>query len=185
MLTQEEPRSPSFYLSFRFQRNSLYHFSACLHPHHFHSHLAASCINLQPSGGTHSSCPCWKNCHSHSILSASPSGLLQSEQDLCPAAGCAYRPAKKTVIKSYHRSEPKTAKKRQYRACTKSRKARVGEAQKREIGVFSTVFHKITTRHFPSYHLIGLHSQLNLVIPKFFAFPVGLLDLLEEPQFFL
>lgn len=61
----------------------------------------------------------------------------------------------------------------------------MGEARKREIRVFSTAFHKTTTRHFPSYHLIGLHSQLNLVIPKFFAFPVRLLDLLEKPQFFL
>lgn len=45
--------------------------------------------------------------------------------------------------------------------------------------------HMISTRHFPSYHLVGLHSQLNLVVPKFLALPIGLLDLLEKPQFFL
>lgn len=110
----------------------LYHSSACLHPHHFHSHLAASCINLQPSGGTHSSCPCWKNCHSHSTLSASPSGLLRSERDLCPADGCAYQPAKMRVTTSYHRTQPKRAKRRRHRACTKKLRSKSGYGLKRD-----------------------------------------------------
>lgn len=50
---------------------------------------------------------------------------------------------------------------------------------------FSLGVRMISTRHFPSYHLVGLHGQLDLVIPKLLALPIGLLDLLEKPQFLL
>lgn len=35
------------------------------------------------------------------------------------------------------------------------------------------------------YHLIGLHGKLHLVVTKFLAFAIGLLDLSEKGQFFL
>lgn len=128
------------------------------------------------------------NCHSHSILSASPSGLLQSERGLCPAAVCAYQPTKTTSTRSYLRTEHKEGReKRVWGVALRAEKQEWVGSKKREIRAFQDweVYHMKGTRHFPSYHLIGLQSQLNLVVPKLLALPIGILDLLEKPQFFL
>lgn len=47
---------------------------------------------------------------------------------------------------------------------------------------FSTAFDMTNESPFPSYHLVGLHGQLDLVVPKLLALPIGVLDLLEQPQ---